>query len=97
MQGWARWAVVAQLLPQSFHSQGNVTDLCCPGDMRGTQTIPLAVVETTELLNLPLSESSCTCVQWEQFGVWFLCKAAVQGMMLLVQGVGGNNVKLNPP
>lgn len=42
------------------------------GDMRGTQTIPLAVVEITEPPDLPLSplwESSCTCVQWEQFGV----------------------------
>lgn len=58
--------------PRCLHCQGNVTDLCCLGDIRGTQTIPLAVVETTEPPDLPLSplwESSYTCVQREQFGV----------------------------
>lgn len=78
-----------------FHSQGDVTDLCCLGDTRGTQTMPPAVVETTEPPDLPLWECSCTCVGavWG----WFLCKPAVQRMVLLVRGVGGNNVKLNSP
>lgn len=51
--------------PRCFPSQGNVTDLCSLGDMRGTQTTP----EPPNLSLSPLWEPSCTCVQWEQFGV----------------------------